>query len=205
MKRPDIRIRYGYLLSDNTSRYLNELWGDGTPLRPTDEYEAIVATYQKAWHPYEEKILKGMCETLGLNFRQSIIDVYVAPWMNAYSDPMVIGVTFTPDRFIEVLTHELIHRLLTDNIESRYDTDYVKEWQKLFGMDHEWNVVVHIPVHATLQAVFDDVLSEPNRTKRDKKLCEQWSAYNAAWKYVEHAGYRKIINQLQESYQVLGE
>lgn len=205
MKYPEIRIKYGYLLSDNTSQYLNELWGDGTPLRSPEEYEEIVETYQKVWQPYEAKILKGMCDTLGLSFRQDIIDVYIAPWMNAYSDPMVIGVTFTPERFIEVFTHELIHRLLTDNNQSRYDTDYVKEWQKLFSKEHDWNVLVHIPVHATLQAVFDDVLGEPERTNHDKKLCEQWPAYDAAWGYVEKAGHKKIIKQLKESYKTLSE
>lgn len=205
MKYPEIRIKYGYLLSDNTSQYLNELWGDGTPLRSPEEYEEIVETYQKVWQPYEAKILKGMCDTLGLSFRQDIIDVYIAPWMNAYSDPMVIGVTFTPERFIEVFTHELIHRLLTDNNQSRYDTDYVKEWQKLFSKEHDWNALVHIPVHATLQAVFEDVLGEPKRISHDKKLCKQWPAYDAAWEYVEKTGHKKIIKQLKESYKTLSE
>ncbi len=205
MNYPEVRIRYGWLLSNEVSRPLNELWGDGMPLRTLKEYETIVASYKKAWQPYEEKILKSMCDTLGLSFRQNIVDVYIAPWMAAFSDPMVIGVTYKPDRFVEVFTHELLHRLLTDNNESAYSTQYTEEWEKLFGKQHSWNVIVHIPVHAMLQAIFDDVLKESKRTERDKKICKQWEHYNAAWEYVEETGYKQIIEKLKESYKKLDE
>lgn len=205
MKYPEIRIRYGWLLSDNVSKPLNELWGDGTPLRTFEEYEDIAENYKKAWKPYEKKIINGMCDAFGLTFRQSIIDVYIAPWMGAYSDPMVIGVHYKPDHFIEIFTHELLHRLLTDNNESSYDTHYIKLWRRLFGDKHSKNTLVHIPVHAGLQAIFDNVLDEPKRTKHDKKQCEQWEHYDAAWKYVDKVGYKKIIDQLRESYKNLSE
>lgn len=205
-KLPEIRIRYGWLFSENVSEHLNELWGGGTPLRTYEEYEKIADDYRKAWQPYEKKILRGMCETFGLTFRQGIIDVYIAPWVAAFSDPMVIGVTNTPDRFVEILTHELLHRLLTDNNESTYHTKYAYHWKKLFGVDvtdEGFGVLVHIPVHAGLQAIFDDVLGEPERTAHDKELCKQWPTYDTAWKYVEEHGYRKIIEQLQENYRAL--
>ena len=37
-----------------------------------------------------------MCGLLDLEFRQNIIDVNIAPWFYAFSDPMVIGVTLNP-------------------------------------------------------------------------------------------------------------
>lgn len=200
MKYPEVRIEYAWLLGDNVSQYLNQLWGDGTPLRSYEEYQEVAENYTKAWQPYEKKILRGMCNTLGLSFHQNTIDVHIAPWMHAFSSPMVIGVNYKPDRFIEILTHEMIHRLLTDNNESAYDMDHVKEWQELFGKEPSKNTLVHIPVHAVMRAVFDDVLQEPERTKHDKKLCEQWPDYDAAWKYVDQVGYKKIIEQLRESY-----
>ncbi len=205
MNYPEIRIKYGWLLSAEVSEPLNKLWGDGTPLRTKEEYEQIVENYQKAWKPYEKKIIKGMCDTLGLSFRQNIVDVYIAPWINAFSDPMVIGVTFEPNRFIEVLTHELLHRLLTDNNESNYVTTYTDEWAELFGKEHSWNALVHIPAHASMQAIFDDVLKEPSRTESDKKLCKQWKDYNAAWEYVGEVGYEEVIAKLKESYKKLSE
>ena len=202
MKLPEIRIRHGWLLTENASRYINELQGDGEPLQSNEFYERITDEYIRAWKPYEQKILQGMCDTLGLSFRQDIIDVYIAPWFHAFSDPMVVGVMYKPDKFIDVLTHELIHRLLTDNNESPYDMDYAGHWKAMFGGKRPKNVIFHIPVHATLQAIFDDVLGEPERTERDMKHSQKAPAYDKAWKYVQENGYKNIIEQLRKDYGV---
>lgn len=204
MKYPEIHVQYGWLLAGATAEGLNEAWGDGTPLRSDEEYRKITEDYEKAWQPYEKKILKAMCDILGLSFRHNIIDVYIAPWMYAYSTPMVVGVTYSPDRFVEVLTHELLHRLLTENNETDWKKIDVARWEKVFGK-HDFNVTVHIPVHAVYQAIFDDILGEPQRTKNDRELCRQWPAYDKAWQYVEKVGYQKIIEQLKKDYQKLRE
>lgn len=96
-----------------------------------------VGEYKKAWRPYEQKIILNMTELLGLSFRQNILDVYIAPWFHAFSDPLVIGVTKEPDLFVDILTHELFHRLLTDNTAVPYETNMLTEWRRLFGEDHD--------------------------------------------------------------------
>ena len=203
MNTPEIRIKNAWLLRDNASEHLNKLWGDGTPLRPHEEYEEITRKYQKAWNPYEQKVLTGMCSVLDLTFRQNIIDVYIAPWFAAFSDPMTIGVRYKPNEFVNTLTHQLLHRLLTDNNESAYDTPYAARWKKLFGKEVSWNTLVHIPVHAAMQAVFEDVLDEPQRTADDKKLCAEWPAYAAAWEYVDGHSYQRVIDQVRVDYKEL--
>ena len=200
MSLPEIRIRYAWLLANNASVGLNELWGKGEPLLKPKEYIEIAENYQKAWAPYEQRVLRGICELLGLEFRQNIIDVYVAPWFRAFSDPMVIGVTYSPDRFIEVLTHELIHRLLTDNIQTEYATRYKDRWATMFGDDHSFGTLVHIPVHAVYQAIFNDVIGEPQRTASDIAFVKKDEAYRKAWEYVEASGYQKIVEQLKNNY-----
>lgn len=200
MNYPEIRIKNAYLLRQNVSVHLHKLWGKGgSELADDKRVDEIVELYRKAWVPYEKKIIHGMCDLLELEFRQNIIDVNIAPWFTAFSDPMVIGVIYEPDRFVDVLTHELIHRLLTDNIQTLYDTEYAAEWKKLYG-ERSKNELVHIPVHAVLQTVFDDILGEPERTKRDRELCKQWPDYDAAWTYVETNGYKEIIKRLKANY-----
>ena len=207
MKLPEIRIRFGGLLTENASEPMNELYGKGEELMSRDDYIKIVDSYCAAWESYEEKILRGMCEITGLTFRQNIIDVYIAPWFWAFSDPMVVGVTYKPDKFVDVLTHELLHRLLTDNNESPYDTEWGARWKKLFGQEHGFgrgnSVLVHIPVHALLQAIFDDVLNEPERTIRDKMHSEKSESYDRAWKYVKKYGYKNIVKKLRDDYEQL--
>lgn len=202
-KYPEIRIVDAMLLRNAASTHLHELWAKpGDKLADHEEMRKVVAKYQKAWQPYQTKILTGMCQTTGLQFEQNIIDVYIAPWFRAFSDPLVIGVNLPPDLFIDTLTHELLHRLLITNTSLPFDTDYIKIWQKLFGKNHTHRTLVHIPVHAIHQAIYLDVLNEPARLKRDIANNKQHGAvdYEAAWDYVEEHGYKNIIAQLKRSY-----
>ena len=196
---PEIRIKDAWLLRQQASVHLHKLWGsEDKPLATDEQMREIVKAYQDAWKPYEQRILEAMYEELGLTFRQNTIDVYIAPWFHAFSDPMVVGVVHTPDRFVEILTHELTHRLLTDNNETAYDTKYREQWAELFGNDHSSKTLVHIPVHAVLQAIFDDHLHEPQRTKSDREQCKEWPAYDKAWGYVEQEGYKAILKKLSD-------
>ncbi len=199
---PIIRIKNAYLLKDNASVYLHELWGNGEELADDEWLDARVLSYQDAWKPHEQKILAAMTEMLGLRFRQNIIDVYVAPWFNAFSDPLVIGIMSEPDVFVDLLTHELIHRLLTDNTAFEYDKELITIWEKLFGKEHTFGTLIHIPVHAVLQAIYLDTLEQPERLKRDKESSEEDEVedYIKAWGYVSKTGYKEIIEKLRKSY-----
>ena len=200
MTQPTIRIKDAWLLREAASVPLNELWGDGEPLKTDDEYAAITKAYQQAWQPIETKILAGMTNILGLSFKQNIIDVYVAPWFNAFSDPLVIGVTLEPDLFVDILTHELIHRLLTDNTTVPDEALLLTEWHQLFGEQNSFGMTVHIPVHAVHKAIYLDVLKAPERLERDVANNQKNNAtdYLNAWNYVDEHGYQEIITKLQK-------
>lgn len=201
MNYPEIRIKDGWLLREAVSKPLHELRAkDGDMLADVDDMERIINAYNKAWQPYEERILTSMCELLNLNFRHTIIDVYIAPWFGAISDPMVIGTKYSPERFVTVLAHELCHRLLSDNVQTSYNTPWLTEWKQLFGDEHTFNCLVHIPVHAMLESIFADDLNEPLYVKIDREKCRKYKDYNDAWKYVDEIGYVQIIDQLKNSY-----
>jgi hypothetical protein len=206
MRYPEIRFNHPWLLIDTIYPDIKAAYEK--PKNDLDKLDAkfikkTLERYEKAWRLYEEKIIRGMCEILGLEFRQNVIDIYAAPFYNSFSDPMFIATKYTSDRVIEVIAHEILHRLLTDNVQTEYQTKYASEWKNLFGDEHSWNTIVHIPVHAMLQVLFDDILNEPERTANDKKMCEKWPNYDAAWKYVDEVGYKMIIKQLRDSYKKL--
>jgi hypothetical protein len=205
-KLPEIRIQDAWLLRDNVSKHLNELWGKGKLLADDKDMKTIVNNYRKAWDPYEQKILNGMADLLGLDFKQNIIDVYIAPWFFAFSDPMIIGVIYKPDVFIDILSHELLHRLLTDNISTPYDKGLlIPEWQRMFGKKHTFTMIVHIPVHAALKAIYLDILKQPERLERDIDRHKENKSkdYIDAWEYVEENDYKEIIKNLRLSYEKL--
>ena len=196
---PTVRFQYAWLLTEAASTHLNEKFGDGTPLRTYVEYVAITKQYDAWWQPHSEKILQGLCDITGLEFKQNTIDVYVAPWFYAFSSPMVLGVTFeSEDALVNALTHEIIHRLLTDNTSHDLYHDYLSDWRVMFGDTHSQNTLVHIPVHAVMQKLYEDVLHRPELVDFDKKLVAENEDYRRAWSFVEEHGHQSIINAVKE-------
>lgn len=205
---PEINIKNAFLLREGASKGLNELWGDGEPLHDHDHYQGIVDSYIKAWEPKEALIMNAMQDILGLKFKHNIIDVYIAPWFAAFSDPVVIGVRSTPDKFIDTLAHELLHRLLTiDNTALNLDekgNSITVEWAGLFGEEHSWNTLIHIPVYAVLKSIYIDILKDDKRLNRDIQNHQKYEDYKKAWEYVESNDYKEIISKLKKSYEKMG-
>lgn len=194
---PEVRIKYAWLLADAASTVMNEKYGNGTPLRSFEAYEEIAHQYEEWWRPHNDKILHGLCDMLNLEFRQNLIDVNVAPWFSPISDPMVIGPAFkTEDALVNTLTHEIVHRLLTDNTSTDYDHDFLTDWKKLFGESHDWNTLVHIPVHAVMKKLYLDGIDRPDLLAFDINDVKDNPPYAAAWAYVEANDYVGIVKSL---------
>ena len=196
MTIPEVRIKYAWLLADAASTVMNEKYGDGTPLRSFDAYVDIAKQYEAWWRPHNDEVLTQLCNILQLQFRQNIIDVNVAPWFTPISDPMTIGPAFeTADDLVNTLVHEIIHRLITDNTTYDYDYDFLTQWGEMFGDEHAMNVLVHIPVHATMQALYVKI-DRLDLLELDIKQSEQYPDYKAAWDYVQRVGYEEIMLKL---------
>jgi hypothetical protein len=199
-KIPEIRISYSWLLSGQASEIMNEKYGDGTSLRTFEEYEAIVEKYDKWWSPFGEDILNGLCDILQLEYRQNIIDIYVAPWFSPISNPMVIGPAFhSQNALINTITRELIHRLLTDNTSINYKHDLLTDWKILFGDNHDFNTLVHIPFHAVMKRLYLDVIDRPDLLKLDIDDVSSNKPYALAWDYVNNHDCVELINKLDIS------
>lgn len=204
MNYPKIRIKKSFLLNGTVIPLLKPELEREERLHEaeTSFIEQRVQDYQEAWHPYEDRIVKGMCDVLNLEFTQNTIDTYVAPFGHSFSDPMVISTKYEPDRFIEVFTHELCHRLLTDNnkLPLPNQMKLTDAWQEIFGDSHDWITLVHIPVHLILKYIFIDVLDERYRYERDVKRMQKYEVYKKAWEYVEAHDYKEELNKLNGVY-----
>lgn len=197
---PNIRIKYGWLLASITSEAMQEKYSRGEALGNYSELTDIAMKYDQWWQPYSERILRGICDILDLQFTQNVIDIYVSPWFNPISDPMVIGPAFdSEDILINTIAHELIHRLITDNTAIDYEHDFISDWKKLFGDSHDWNTLVHIPVHATMKVLYIDVLNRPDLFKLDIEEVKDNKPYVDAWTYVNKHNYKDIVASLSVS------
>ncbi len=202
MKLPEIRISMAWLLFYDESQWLK---GD-YKLEPYEQYEEWTRNYQQAWAKYEAKIVPALVAALGVDFYRSVIDVSLAPFFTPKSDPLIINFLNEPDQFVDVLTHELSHVLLTDNNKLQLNNpdckiDTVKEWTKLFGK-HDFNVLIHIPVHALCKHIWLDVLKQPTRYDREMATLKKRDAtdYLKAWEYVDTHDYTQILKDLKQSY-----
>lgn len=204
MKLPEIRIVYSWLLAGGPSKVLEKQFGPQKEWTDA-EYEKWAHLYRNAWQKYESDILPAMQEVFGLEFYSPVIDVAVAPWFTAQSDPVILHFGYEPERFVDALAHELLHVLLTDNKtysikSSGQPVDLSQRWQKLFG-EREFNELVHIPVHAGLKYIYMDVLHEPSRLEFDIEDNKDNPPYKAAWEYVQAHDYHEIINRIQDDFE----
>ncbi len=208
MKNPEIRINFADLLYWGESQALNKAYS-GAGEKIISESEAIKKTeaYRQAWRLHEDKILSAMQEILGLQFYRRVIDVNLAPGFVSKSEPLIINFRHSPDQFVDVLTHELFHVLLTDNtkISTRTQkTDLISVWENLFGSNHSLMTLVHIPVHAGCKYIFTDILNEPERAQMDIDDIKTWAKhgkdYLESWDYVNTHDYKKILSDLEATY-----
>lgn len=200
---PEVRFKYGWLIADAASVTLNEKWGDGTPLKSVEEYEAIARQYQDWWLTVGNTILRAMTDTLQLEFRQNTLDVYVVPWFYAISDPLIVGPTFkSQDEIVNLLTHELVHRLVTDNTKAEYGENMIEDWRTLFG-NLGFNTLTHVPVYAVIKKIYLEVLERPDLLQKEAQSIGEDQEYAEAWAYVEQQGYQTIIDKLVMQFEVL--
>lgn len=207
MHYPEIRFKYPNLLLNSIHPTIKQTHeNDGTLYMLDAEWlQEKVREYREAWSLHGQYIIAELCDILELEFYQNVIDVYVAPFPNSFSDPMFLTAKLTSERAVEVLTHEIVHRLLSDNTLHIDTTMRRTAWRELFGTNHTKITLEHIPVHATLSALYIDKLNEPERVNADRQRMQNYSAYAASWQYVDKVGYKKIIDQLKESYRGLRE
>ncbi|MEX2008449.1 MAG: hypothetical protein WD850_03100 [Candidatus Spechtbacterales bacterium] len=184
----EIDIIYGKFLAPIFDAYAHASFSEDEMLTRVEERRA-------AWQQEEERLLAGMQEVTGLTFFENRIPVYVVgSYEGAFSDPIVISSRTDSDWFVDVLTHELIHRL------GDYNTQGVKAevvTVGLFSDITDSTILRHVFVHAVHAHLYLEVLGDANRLKRDVERGEEPPEYREAWNVVEQTGYQNILNDFR--------
>lgn len=194
---PEIRILSGRFIDNVLYSYINRIeeYKDSKAPGRTEMVEAM-RTRKESWQKEGVQILSALQKITGLTFYQNVIDVYlVGGWHRAFSDPLVISIKIEGETFVDVLTHELIHRLLTDNKQDKNGGVWCK---KNYPDIADPAVSNHILVHAIHKEIYLNVLKRPDRLAADIEKCEVKPAYKEAWEIVEKEGYMNIVNKFKE-------
>lgn len=198
-KYPQIRIERSWLLEDAARAVARQSMPDfekREKLFTDEEIENRILAYRVAWAKYEGKMLRNMCDVLGLEFLHNIIDVNVVSyWGTAMAHPLIISARIVPDRFPHTLTHELLHVLLGDNTQVAATQVILK---KMTPPEMSQVTRNHVLVHATHKFLLLDVLGYYNHFEHEVKRCNDAPDYKASWDFVKQFGYLNLIRQFRE-------
>lgn len=195
MQIPKIIIEYNRFLDPIFINYVksNPEWKNYS-IPEKEEVLKRVENYKKEWTKNEQKILHGLCDSINLEFNRDVIDIYIVSVNpRQFSNPIIIKSGFKPDEFVDILTHELIHRLLVLNkikkeaiVSDKYsdETDIVKN---------------HIIVHALLKYIYLDILKDASRLEKNflRSKNHNTNDYFRTWEIVEREGYKKLIDEFK--------
>lgn len=151
---PKIFIQHGKLLEPFFNFYVKNSpdvkgagWKEWTP-PDKEKLEKRIQAYRDIWGKYENRVLGGVCDALGMRFKTDI-SVYIVAGINrSMSNPLIISSHHSPGQFVVYLAHELVHRIFEGE-----DLSFSK-----ILLNKTDNKVVnnHIIVYAVLRKIFKD-------------------------------------------------
>jgi len=146
------------------------------------------------WQRDERKILSELSKITSLKWSDKKIYCYVVKDSIPFSDPLTIPIYKKyPDYFIDVLIHELIHRLFTESMNLNKSK---KAWNYIFKKykKQPYNTKIHIPLHAIHAYIFLKFYNK-RRLKREIDWISYLSDYKKSWQIVQKEGYKNIIRE----------
>ena len=156
---------------------------------PDKTLDAHVRKLERAWAMHGKKILSEIAKVTKLNWHEKEIVVYMTAGVIPYFDPLTLNLRSD----IDILTHELIHRILSEPENwRRIKGNWVKLMKKY--KNEPQKTKTHIVVHAIHAVILKKLFGE-ERLKREKKAVRD-PKYIRSWKITDADGYENIIREL---------
>ena len=195
------------------SQIYDQLWGERMKDKKKNKgYPSsrkilnYIKNIEKLWKNDEKKVLIELSRIIGLKWKEDKIICYVVGKSIPFSDPLTTPIYkrhsigyISKDRFIDILIHELIHRLLVR------DFDFYKKLEKAcmyFGRKYKeknWSTLLHIVIHAIHSHIFLKFYNK-KRLKREIEItsCYPGSISKKSCEIVQKEGYQKIIEEFRK-------
>lgn len=175
---------------------------------PSKETERKIFDYirdlEKLWRKDEKKVFKEISKITKLFWKEEIIYCYVIRKGNfSLSDPLTLvvynrkGFLIEKDSLIDILVHELIHRIFFTSRENFQKSK--KAWDCIYRKYKKETEKTknHIIIHAIHKHLYLKLFNE-KRLKRDIQWASSYKDYKRAWQIVEKEGYQNIIKEFQK-------
>jgi hypothetical protein len=192
---PKIEFRYSsvydrnYRESKSIQKYLKKR-NEEYPSR--EEVIKYMKKAEKLWRKSEKKILIEISRITKLKWKEKRIICYIIGVGRSFSEPLTVR-TFGKlwDRFIDVLTHELIHNIFNENNDK-----YMKWYNYVFKKYSK--ELRATKTHIVLCAVHWKLLLKlfgEERLKKEIKRYKEDIDYKRAWEIVEKESPDVILNK----------
>jgi len=199
MVTPKVIFRYSWIydkiLRDLRTKEIKSFYKNRVP--SFDTIYKFTKKIENVWIKDEKNIVKEISKITGLRWKEKEIPCYVVCSCRPFSDPLTIPAYLKyPDYFVDVLTHELIHQIMIQNMESNGSKKlwrYIHKKYKCFPKTTR----IHIPIHAIHKHIYLKFFNE-KRLKRDIKFSQKSKDYKKSWDIVEKEGYENIIKELKK-------
>ncbi|MCD6177791.1 hypothetical protein J7K03_00815 [bacterium] len=191
MSIPQVVFKYS-LVYDEVLRFLKKKKKKKKISRR--EIVAYIKKINKAWKVYERKVFKEIASVLQLKWEEKFIPCYIVTETKlCFSDPLTIFKHKKQDLFIDILVHELIHRILSSlgNFQRcKKAWEYIEKRYKKKSKKTKNHIIVHAVHKHIYLGLFDE-----KRLRRDVKRAQKFKEYKEAWEIVQKEGYQNIINE----------
>jgi hypothetical protein len=165
--------------------------------RPTEKvYDKVIKELEIEWKKTGRRILKELAAVTKLKWHEKEIVAYITVGVYPFSDPLTLNLYGDTQHRIDVLTHELVHRILSDR---RNWPKYQKNWNKIIAKykNEAPNTKHHIVIHAIHEHILRKFYDE-NRLDKETKSVKD-TDYKKSWQIVKKEGYKNIIANLTKT------
>jgi hypothetical protein len=151
-----------------------------------------VDSIENYWRKDEKIILSAISKITGLKWKEGI-KVYLVGKCIPYSKPLTMYPHKTKQDFRDVLIHELIHNIQSQNSE------IYKKWAKFVKNKYKDESKLtrrHIFLHAVHKKIYLELFNK-NRLKKNIEKSNHSKPYKRAWEIVEREGHENIIKRFK--------
>jgi len=197
---PKIEFVYSWIYNQTFFMLLKREW-KLEYLKPSLRYTKKL---EKEWKKIDKKVLKEMENVTGMRWKDKEITCFlVNHCVHSFSWPLTVIISGGEGKFrrvdhvIDILVHELIHNLFSDNGVYKLD--------KQLGFDKEFKdelrtTKAHIYLHALHKQLYLKFFNK-RRLVRDIASAKYKSmpGYDRAWEIVEQYGHENLLKRLRNA------
>lgn len=190
MTYPKISIKYNKFLDPIFQGWITAQpqWADWK-CPPIKEVQDRIKAYNDEWAKVGPKVMKGLYLATGLKFKRNTIDIHIVSGNpRPFSSPIVIKSRYTPQEFVNVLTHELIHVLCSDNDDVIPSANY----RHMFNEGND-TIDEHIAIFAIMNFIFEDMVCDTSY------ITEESGDYKKAFDIAKERGWKEILENIKNT------